>query len=64
VRYGQTPACAGHWATVCNQYHQVWSATSLANPYPGSLKYFEVEDILDTWNPGNALKYFIIWQKD
>jgi len=64
VQYGHTTACTGHWATVCNQYHQVWSATSLANPYPGSLKYFEVEDILDTWNPDDHLKYFIIWQKD
>jgi len=66
VRYWKNlpyPDGAGHWATVCNEYHEVWSATSLANPYPGSLKYFEVEDILDTWNPDDYLKYFIIWKK-
>jgi len=64
VRYGQTPACAGHWATVCNGNHQVWAANML--PKPDYLCYFEVTSILGVWNPGpeQQLTRFIIWQKN
>ena len=57
VRYWKNlpyPYGAGHWATVCNQYHQVWSATAV--PKPDNLCYFEVVDILETWNPNDSLK--------
>jgi len=65
VRYGDDEDNPqGHWATVCDEYHRVWSATAIVDPWPNGKKcYFDVAAIEDVYNPDNGLTHFIIWVK-